>query len=977
MGSCIVVRLFGNILLTCLCFIIFEGVSVIDANAETSSEVSIDTNTRLRNRKKIEENEKKIKLLQANLDEAIAETKKLEQEKKTYIEKAQSDIETVEQEKQTTINELNAAKENVANTKDSLDSSIENLKKQLAQKEAERDALSTQLQDNENARKEFESQAKTTFDDEEKKYTAQISELKNEISEKTKQLNEKTTELKELNDEYKVLKDEQAEQMQNFATAEAGRYVDLEILKGEVRKLKTELKILVTKAKEIESEKDQQLQQIVEKNAEQRLKFVNQIKSLQDNELKNLNKIEELNNLIYRLNVKNRELENAGRALESRLKAKIEMLENQLTTATKKYELIIQAYADAEAKNLFMIDSLKSELNDAVSKNRSLLQVAEKLYINAEDMRNAKAEEDIADSALEAKTLLEVDKLTNQLNGAIQKNRILVDNMQKMKAQVDKLKDNSAASDQRYRNDIDTLTKELEHAATEFKKLSTKYNNRGIWTKEEGAFSRTESSELFENKSPVRSRELPSKTAAPVDAAETSSDQYVDNSSDSKAVNQNWFTDNLLPEWKMTPTQSLYQTQSSPRIIPITYTEVQDDGPSDSSPRSESVRETLVLPQKQAVNTSLPVKEQGTPRRIESLTNVPTYSQSSSLLPENNTQSKKIVASQQNLFHTEHGRASAPSLESVSFSNSRNAVNLSDSGRSREALQLQKTTAQPIRQLNNVTEPTNDRTTLQGGQNSLSNQVSQALVSKKQSQVVSSPGDQEVASAEKKTIQSSQQSKVVSVSTPVETAAVVAPAQPSQSTSVKVADAVHVTPVSNPVKANFQSVPETVPIKKQVSSVTYTGSNDNLGGVKNVQTPPVQQKTTIENLSTAKTSSSPINTAQSTQSHNPPQQRSPQNEDLVNFAVDVTLTAIQKITNYDVDKTNAVMNLIGAGAELSGQLNAIMEAIKDQYNPEIFELAIKEIERRYAQRKNFVNESMTHLYGASGPEITNWAVEIS
>lgn len=976
MGSCIVVRLFESILLTCLCFIIFEGVSVIDANAETSSEVSIDTNTRLRNRKKIEENEKKIKLLQANLDEAIAETKKLEQEKKTYIEKAQSDIETVEQEKQTTINELNAAKENVANTKDSLDSSIENLKKHLAQKEAERDALSTQLQDNENARKEFESQAKTNFDDEEKKYTAQISELKNEISEKTKQLNEKTTELKELNDEYKVLKDEQAEQMQNFATAEAGRYVDLEILKGEVRKLKTELKILVTKAKEIESEKDQQLHRIVEKNAEQRLKFANQIKSLQDNELKNLNKIEELNNLIYRLNVKNRELENAGRALESRLKAKIEMLENQLTTATKKYELIIQAYADAEAKNLFTIDSLKSELNDAVSKNRSLLQVAERLYVNAEDMRNAKAEEDIADSELEAKTLLEVDKLTNQLNGAIQKNRILVGNMQKMKAQVDRLKDNSAASDQKYRNDVDTLTKELEHAATEFKKLSTKYNNRGIWTKEEGAFSRTESSELFENKSPVRSRELASKMAAPLDAAETSSDQYVDNSDDSTAVNQNWFTDNLLPEWKMTPTQSPYQAQSSPRIVPITYTEVQGGG----SLQSEAIRETLVLPQKQAVNTSLPAKDQSTPRRIESLTNVPTYSQSSSLLPENNTQSKKIVASQQNLFHTEHGMASVPSVEAVNVSGSSiggTAVSLADSDRSREALQLQKTTAQPIRQLSNVTVPTNDRTTLQGGQNSLSNQTSQVLVSKEQPQVVSSPGAQEVASAEKKTIQSSHQSNVVPMSPPVETAAVVAPAQPSQSTSVKVADAVHVTPVSNPVKSNFQSVPGTVPIKQAVSAVAYTGSNDNLGGVKNVQTPPVQQKATIENLSTAKTSSSPINTVQSTQSHNSQQQRSPQNEDLVNFAVDVTLTAIQKITNYDVDKTNAVMNLIGAGAELSGQLNAIMEAIKDQYNPEIFELAIKEIERRYAQRKNFVNESMTHLYGASGPAITNWAAEIS
>ena len=84
--------------------------------------------------------------------------------------------------------------------------------------------------------------------------------------------------------------------------------------------------------------------------------------------------------------------------------------------------------------------------------------------------------------------------------------------------------------------------------------------------------------------------------------------------------------------------------------------------------------------------------------------------------------------------------------------------------------------------------------------------------------------------------------------------------------------------------------------------------------------------------------------------------------------------AVQKMTNYDIQKTNASMNLIGSGVELPKVLNAVIDSVKEKYNPEVFDKAIKEIANRYTQRKNFIDESMKHMYGPDGNEVTNWAL---
>ena len=97
-------------------------------------------------------------------------------------------------------------------------------------------------------------------------------------------------------------------------------------------------------------------------------------------------------------------------------------------------------------------------------------------------------------------------------------------------------------------------------------------------------------------------------------------------------------------------------------------------------------------------------------------------------------------------------------------------------------------------------------------------------------------------------------------------------------------------------------------------------------------------------------------------------------DELVDFAIDATLKALQKILNNDADKVNASMNLIGSGQELPKKLNAIIDTIKKRFNPEVFDKAIKEIGRRYNSRKNFINESMKHLYGEQGDELVDWSL---
>jgi hypothetical protein len=98
----------------------------------------------------------------------------------------------------------------------------------------------------------------------------------------------------------------------------------------------------------------------------------------------------------------------------------------------------------------------------------------------------------------------------------------------------------------------------------------------------------------------------------------------------------------------------------------------------------------------------------------------------------------------------------------------------------------------------------------------------------------------------------------------------------------------------------------------------------------------------------------------------------PRDEKLTDLAVDAIVDTMMKLTGNDVEKTNAAMNLIGAGAELPSTVESALSTISERLDPNVFRDAMGEIARRYEHRTTFVNESLTHLYGANGGRLVYW-----
>ena len=79
-------------------------------------------------------------------------------------------------------------------------------------------------------------------------------------------------------------------------------------------------------------------------------------------------------------------------------------------------------------------------------------------------------------------------------------------------------------------------------------------------------------------------------------------------------------------------------------------------------------------------------------------------------------------------------------------------------------------------------------------------------------------------------------------------------------------------------------------------------------------------------------------------SQNTTQSATTESEDeLVKFALDTTLKTVEKMANYDEGKINASLKLMGAGAEMPKKLSAIVDVIKDKYNPTIYQKVVQEI----------------------------------
>ena len=90
------------------------------------------------------------------------------------------------------------------------------------------------------------------------------------------------------------------------------------------------------------------------------------------------------------------------------------------------------------------------------------------------------------------------------------------------------------------------------------------------------------------------------------------------------------------------------------------------------------------------------------------------------------------------------------------------------------------------------------------------------------------------------------------------------------------------------------------------------------------------------------------------------------------MAVDSIIEALLRITNYDVDKTNAAMDLLGSGLELPSKLDNVVNVVQEKFNPVIFKKAIEEINKTTAKNKDLVKSTMRHTYGKDGNKLVSW-----
>lgn len=92
----------------------------------------------------------------------------------------------------------------------------------------------------------------------------------------------------------------------------------------------------------------------------------------------------------------------------------------------------------------------------------------------------------------------------------------------------------------------------------------------------------------------------------------------------------------------------------------------------------------------------------------------------------------------------------------------------------------------------------------------------------------------------------------------------------------------------------------------------------------------------------------------------------------VDFAIESLLNAVTLLTDGDKNQANSMMNLIGSGKELPKKLAAVIEVLKEQFGPQIFEQTMKEISERFKRRLAFTNESLRYLFGEQGDRLLYW-----
>lgn len=93
---------------------------------------------------------------------------------------------------------------------------------------------------------------------------------------------------------------------------------------------------------------------------------------------------------------------------------------------------------------------------------------------------------------------------------------------------------------------------------------------------------------------------------------------------------------------------------------------------------------------------------------------------------------------------------------------------------------------------------------------------------------------------------------------------------------------------------------------------------------------------------------------------------------LVDFGVESLKKAVAKIADGDQEKTDAAMNLFGADKDLPKKLAAVIDIVKNKFDPEIAKEIFATISEKYGKRRDAVDKIIDVLYGDEGKKLLSW-----
>ena len=381
--------------------------NTFEAKAAKISE-SFDAKKMLKeNEEEIANSEKRVQELEQAIKEEQEKTKALNAEKSDIERKAKEESEALEQQKKETEKELSEFNNKADSKIKNLANEINSLEDKLSKKEQENSEVGSEL---DSAERDLENYAQQNDkNSEERTRYEQELEKQNELIKSQKELlQEKVDDLRILTDSYKSLQGTSSQ-------VESSYLSKIDDIKSEVLALRKKLDESLFTVGDLKANKD-----ILDAKYEKDTKALTEIiRKNQETELANLSEIDSLQNRILHLKNSLKEVLELKSTYDADAESKIKLLSEKIQLNKESFENTLNAYQDAERKQLDKIDELRSLIVKQRTFNRQL-------HEENKQLKYEKAHEDMADNKAELGSMQKIDDLSSMLLRSRNRNEELV-----------------------------------------------------------------------------------------------------------------------------------------------------------------------------------------------------------------------------------------------------------------------------------------------------------------------------------------------------------------------------------------------------------------------------------------------------------------------------------------------------------------------------------------------------------------------